>query len=74
MGGLQKDITQETLAADTGMAASNLSLLESGTRQPNLDKIVKRASALETEPSELLRLAEAHAAGQLALEVTVKPK
>lgn len=67
-----QNLTQESLAADAGMSAPNLSLLESGQRQPNLERIVRLADALNTQPSELLRLAEADAQGKLSVEVTVR--
>lgn len=67
-----QNLTQESLAAEAGMSASNLSLLESGQRQPNLERIVRLAIALKIKPSELLKLAEADAQGQLSVEVTVR--
>jgi len=48
-----KDITLETLAADTGISTSFLSRIEGGSRKASLENIIRIARALSAEPEEL---------------------
>jgi transcriptional regulator with XRE-family HTH domain len=48
-------MSQEQLAFEAGMKRSYVSDLERGTRNPSLRAIGRLATALEVEPSDLLR-------------------
>ena len=51
----EKGMTQELLSGFAGIARSHLSMIESGTKQPNFETIWKIAVALDMKPSELVR-------------------
>ena len=53
---LMKRLTAKELSARTGIAASNLSAIESGERVPKLDMCNKIANALEVDPVEICGL------------------
>lgn len=51
---IQKGMTQELLSGFAGIARSHLSMIESGSKQPNFETIWKIAIALDLKPSELV--------------------
>jgi len=51
---IKKGMTQELLSGFAGIARSHLSMIESGTKQPNFETIWKIAQALDMKPSELV--------------------
>ena len=51
----KKGMTQELLSGLAGIARSHLSMIESGTKQPNFETIWKIAVALDMKPSELVQ-------------------
>ena len=51
---IKKGMTQELLSGFAGIARSHLSMIESGTKHPNLETIWKIAVALDMKPSELV--------------------
>lgn len=55
----EKAMTQELLSGLAGIARSHLSMIESGTKQPNFETIWRIAEALEISPSELVAEIEA---------------
>ena len=50
----EKGMTQELLSGLAGIARSHLSMIESGTKQPNFETIWRIAEALDVAPSELV--------------------
>lgn len=50
----EKAMTQELLSGLAGIARSHLSMIESGTKQPNFETIWRIADALDIPPSELV--------------------
>lgn len=54
----QKQLSQEVLSGFAGIARTHLSMIENGTKYPNLDTLCKLASAFELKPSELLKYIE----------------
>ena len=50
----EKGMTQELLSGLAGIARSHLSMIESGTKQPNFETIWRIADALDISPSELV--------------------
>lgn len=51
---LQKGMTQDLLSGFAGIARSHLSMIESGSKQPNFETIWRIATALGMKPSELV--------------------
>ena len=51
---ISKGMTQELLSGFAGIARSHLSMIESGTKQPNFETIWKIAVALDMKPSALV--------------------
>ena len=51
---IKKGMTQELLSGFAGIARSHLSMIESGSKQPNFETIWKIAIALDMNPSELV--------------------
>lgn len=51
---LQKGMTQDLLSGFAGIARTHLTMIESGTKQPNFETIWKIAIALDMKPSELV--------------------
>lgn len=51
---IKKGLTQEVLSGLAGIARTHLTMIESGTKQPNFETIWKIALALEMNPSELV--------------------
>lgn len=52
---MRKGMTQELLSALAGIARTHLTMIETGTKQPNFETVWKIAVALEIKPSELVR-------------------
>jgi len=57
-------VSQEGLAERAQLHRTYISDVERANRNPSLESITRIARALDLEPSELLRLAEASPAGQ----------
>jgi len=57
---LRKDrnLSQEIFSGLTGIARSHLSMIESGTKQPNFETIWRIANAFQMSPHELVRQIE----------------
>ena len=55
----EKGMTQELLSGLAGIARSHLSMIESGTKQPNFETIWRIAEALGISTSELVAEIEA---------------
>lgn len=55
---LQKGMSQELLSGLAGIARTHLTMIESGSKQPNLETIWKLAEALQISPHELIRKIE----------------
>ena len=55
---LEKGLSQEALAEACGRHRTYISLLERGHNSPSLDTIFDLAEALDTRPSELVRMVE----------------
>lgn len=55
----QKGMSQELLSGLAGIARSHLSMIENGSKQPNLETIWRIASAMDLKASELIREIEA---------------
>lgn len=56
---IQKGMTQELLSGFAGIARTHLTMIETGTKQPNFETIWRIAIALEMKPSELIAEIEA---------------
>ena len=54
----EKQLTQEDLSCDVGLARGYLSDVECGARNFSMKNLVKIANGLDVRPSELIRLAE----------------
>lgn len=54
----QKHMTQELLSGFAGIARSHLSMIESGTKQANMETLWRIAQALEIKPSQLVAAIE----------------
>ena len=54
----ERGLTQEVLSGLAGIARTHLSMIETGTKQANLETIWKIANALEMLPSELISKVE----------------
>jgi len=52
----QKNISQETLAFESDLDRTFISLLERGLRQPSLSTIFQLAQALQVSPPSMLQL------------------
>lgn len=50
----EKGMTQELLSGFAGIARTHLTMIESGTKQPNFETIWRIAEALEMKPSVLV--------------------
>lgn len=56
---VQAGLSQAELAAQAGLARSHLSMIENGTKNPNVDTLWRIAAALHLPLSELFRQVEA---------------
>jgi len=54
----EKNLTQEDLSCDVGLARGYLSDVECGARNFSMKNLVKIANGLDVKPSELIYLAE----------------
>lgn len=57
---VQRDLTQEQMAFDLGVAISTLSRIESGHRYPSFELLDKISAYLRIPVSEIFRAAEGH--------------
>lgn len=55
---IQHGMTQEMLSGFAGIARTHLSMIENGSKQPNLDTLWRIALALDMKPSELVAAVE----------------
>ena len=51
---IQKGLTQEVMSGFAAIARSHLSMIETGSKQPNFETIWRLAEVLEMKPSELV--------------------
>ena len=51
---IRKGMTQDLLSALAGIARTHLTMIESGSKQPNFETIWRIAVALDMKPSELV--------------------
>lgn len=51
---MRKGMTQELLSALAGIARTHLTMIETGSKQPNFETIWRVAVALDMKPSELV--------------------
>jgi len=51
----KKNISQEVLSGFAGIARTHLTMIENGTKKPNLETIFKISEALNMKPSELIK-------------------
>lgn len=54
----ERGLSQEVLSGFAGIARTHLSMIETGTKNANLETIWKIANALEILPSELIAMVE----------------
>ena len=54
----EKKLSQEVLSGLAGIARTHLTMIESGTKQPNFETLWRLAQALDMRPSELVRCIE----------------
>ena len=57
----EKRLSQEVLSGLAGIARTHLTMIESGTKQPNFETLWRIAQALDMRPSELVRCIEEEA-------------
>ncbi len=51
----KKGISQEVLSGFAGIARTHLTMIENGTKKPNLETVFKISEALGMKPSELIK-------------------
>ena len=51
----KKGISQEVLSGFAGIARTHLTMIENGTKKPNLETIFKISEALNMKPSDLIK-------------------
>lgn len=56
---VQKGVTQEVLSGFAVIGRTHLTMIERGTKQPNLETLWRIAQALDMKPSELVECIEA---------------
>lgn len=54
----QKHMSQDVLSGLAGIARSHLSMIETGSKQPNFETLWKIAQALDMKTSDLVKLIE----------------
>ena len=54
----KRGLSQEVVSGLAGIARTHLTMIETGTKQPNLETVWKIALALDLPLSELIRMAE----------------
>ena len=54
----KRGISQEVLSGFANIARTHLTMIENGTKQPNLETVWRIASALDISPGDLVRMAE----------------
>ena len=57
----EKGLSQEVLSGLAGIARSHLSMIETGTKQANIETLWKLAAALDLRPSQLVEKIEERA-------------
>lgn len=55
---VQREMSQEVLSGMLGVARSHLAMIESGSKNANVETLWRIASALDMRMSELMRLVE----------------
>mgnify|MGYP003814893305 FL=1 len=55
---VQREMSQEVLSGLAGVARSHLAMIESGSKNANVETLWRIASALDMRMSELMRLVE----------------
>ena len=55
---LSRHLSQDVLSGLAGIARTHLSMIETGSKQPNFDTICRIATAFNMKPSELVKLIE----------------
>lgn len=55
---LKRSISQEVASGLAGIARTHLTMIENGSKQPNLETVWRIAQALDISTSELIRLVE----------------
>lgn len=55
---LKRSVSQEVISGLAGIARTHLTMIENGSKQPNLETLWKIAQALDMPASELIRLIE----------------
>ena len=53
-----KGMSQEVLSGLAGIARTHLTMIENGSKRPNLETIWRISNALDILPSELIRMVE----------------
>lgn len=54
----KRGLSQEVVSGLAGIARTHLTMIENGSKQPNLETVWKIALALNMQPSELVRQIE----------------
>ena len=54
----KRGLSQEVVSGLAGIARTHLTMIENGTKQPNLETLWRIAQALNMRTSDLIRLAE----------------
>ncbi len=54
----KRGLSQEVVSGLAGIARTHLTMIENGSKQPNLETVWKIAYALDISPSELMKLIE----------------
>lgn len=54
----EKGLSQEVLSGFAGIARTHLTMIENGTKKPNLETIFKISEALNMKPSDLIKQIE----------------
>jgi len=70
----EKQLTQEDLSSDVGLARGYLSDVECGARNFSMKNLVKIANGLDVRPSELMHLAEDYMRRRVDLDRTQAPQ
>ena len=55
---VSRHLSQDVLSGLAGIARTHLSMIETGTKQPNFETICRIAAAFNLKPSELVKLIE----------------
>lgn len=55
---VSRHLSQDVLSGLAGIARTHLSMIETGSKQPNFETICRIAAAFNLKPSELVKLIE----------------